>query len=201
MKALRTFICRLAALTRSRQHDREIDDEIASHLQEATDEYVARGLSREDARLAAARDFGGITQVKQLHREARSLTWPEDVRQDVKYAVRRVIKEPGVTLVAVVTLALGIGVTTATFSVVNAVLLKSLPYPEPDRLVALYSQSASWQKMSSSYANFLDWARENRSFSELAAFRPDDMNLIGQGQPERVPVEMVSIARCRWGWT
>jgi hypothetical protein len=130
--------------------------------------------------------------VKQIHREVRSLTWPEDVRQDVKYAVRRVIKEPGVTLVAVVTLALGIGVTTAVFSVVNAVLLKSLPYPEPDRLVVLYSQTASWQKMSSSYANFLDWARENRSFSDLAAFRPDDMNLIGLGQPERVPVEMVS---------
>jgi len=192
MKALRTFICRLAALTRSRQHDREIDDEIASHLEEATDEYVARGLSREDARLAAARDFGGITQAKQIHREVRSLTWPEDVRQDVKYAVRRAIKEPGVTLVAVVTLALGIGVTTAIFSVVNAVLLKSLPYPEPDRLAVLYSQTASWQKMSSSYANFLDWARENRSFSDLAAFRPDDMNLIGLGQPERVPVEMVS---------
>jgi predicted permease len=172
--------------------DREIDDEIASHLEEATDEYVARGLSREEARLAAARDFGGITQAKQIHREVRSFTWPDNMRQDVKYAFRRLIKDPGFTLIAVATLALGIGVNTAVFSVVNAVLLNPLPYPEPDRLVALYSRTADTPKSSSSYPNFLDWARNNRSFSDLAAFRPDDLNLIGAGQPERVRAEMVS---------
>jgi predicted permease len=192
MKALRTFLSRLAAVARSRKHDHEIDDEIASHLEEATDEYVARGLSREDARLRAVRDFGGITQTKQIHREVRSLTWPDDVRQDVKYSLRRVIKEPGFTLVAVATLALGIGVNTAIFSVVNGVLLNPLPYPESDQLVAVYSRTADAARDSSSYPNFVDWLRDNRSFSDLAAFRPDDLNLIGLGQPERVPAEMVS---------
>src|SRR5436190_591744 len=192
MKALRAFVCRLATFTRSRQHDREIDDEIASHLEEAADEYVARGLSRADARLAAARDFGGITQAKQIHREVRSFRWPADVRQDVEYAFRRLVKDPGFTLTAVATLALGIGVNTSIFSVVNGVLLNPLPYPGSDRLVALYSRTADEPRASSSYPNFLDWVRGNRSFSDLAAFRADDLNLIGLGQPERVRAEMVS---------
>ena len=192
MTWLRTLASRLAAIARWRVKDREIDDEIASHLEEATDEYVARGLSRDEARLAARRDFGGITQVKEIHREVRSLTWPDSVGQDVKYALRRLIKDPGVTLIAVATLALGIGANTAIFSVVNGVLLNPLPYAEPDRLVALYSWTAGEPRDSSSYPNFLDWAASNRSFSDLAAFRADDLNLIGVGQPERVPAEMVS---------
>lgn len=198
MNALRTFVSRLAAVARSRRPGREIDDEIASHLEEAADEYVARGLSREDARLAATRDFGGVTQAKQIHRELRSFTWPDNVQQDVKYSLRRVIKDPGFTLIGVATLALGIGVNTAIFSVVNGVLLNPLPYPDPDRLVAVYSRTADAPRGSSSYPNFLDWVRHNRSFSDLAAFREDDLNLLGLGQPERVPAQMVSASFFRF---
>ena len=115
--------------------------------------------------------------------------WPlfEQFAQDAAYALRSLRRTPGFTAAAVVTLALGIGVNTAIFSVVNGVLLNPLPYPEPDRLVALYSRTADEPRASSSYPNFLDWARDNRSFSDLAAFRADDLNLIGLGQPERVP--------------
>ncbi len=102
------------------------------------------------------------------------------------------VKDPGFTLIAVATLALGIGVNTAIFSIINSVLLNPLPYPGADQLVAMYSRTADDAKAWSSYPNFLDWARDNQSFSDLAAFRPDDLNLIGLGQPERVPVEMVS---------
>ena len=186
------FVSRLAALARSRRHDREIDDEITSHLEEATDEHILRGLSREEARRAALRDFGGIAKTKQIYREVRSFTWPEDLRQDLTYSIRRLINDPSFTLIAVATLGLGIGVNTAVFSVVNGVLLNPLPFPEPDRLVAVYSRTADTPKDSSSYPNFLDWVRQNRSFSYLAAFRPDDLNLIGLGQPERVRAEMVS---------
>lgn len=130
--------------------------------------------------------------VKALRTFVRSFTWPENVRQDLKYSLRRLVRDPGFTLIAVATLGLGIGVNTAVFSVVNGVLLNPLPYPEPDRLVAVYSRTADTPRDSSSYPNFLDWVRHNRSFSDLAAFRPDDLNLTGLGQPERVRAEMVS---------
>src|SRR5881397_3452297 len=122
------------------------------------------------------------------------LGWPvlEQVAQDAAYAIRSLRRTPGFTAAAVLTLALGIGVNTAIFSVVNAVLLNPLPYPGPDQLVAVYSRTPDEPRAWSSYPNFLDWVRDNRSFSDLAAFRPDDLNLIGLGQPERVPAEMVS---------
>lgn len=192
MRALRRFISRLAAVARGRRYEREVDEEIASHLEEAAEEYVARGFSREEARLAAVRDFGGLTRTKDIHREMRAFTWPDNLRQDVRYAFRRLVKDPAFTVIAVATLALGIGVNTAIFSVVNGVLLSPLPYPAADQLVALYSRTTDHARASVSYPNFLDWARDNRFFSDLAAFREDDLNLLGLGQPERVPAEMVS---------
>ncbi len=112
--------------------------------------------------------------------------------QDLRYGLRMLAKSPGFTAVAVLTLALGIGANTALFSVVNGVLLNPLPYWQPDRLVALYSRDANFTQSSISYPNFLDWVRDNRSFSALAAYREDDFNLTGMGEPERVPVEMIS---------
>jgi predicted permease len=112
--------------------------------------------------------------------------------QDLRYGLRMLAKSPSFTAVAVLTLALGIGANSALFSVVNGVLLNPLPYAEPDRLVALYSLDANFTQSSISYPNFLDWVRDNRSFSALAAFRGTDFNLTGMGEPERVPVEMVS---------
>lgn len=112
--------------------------------------------------------------------------------QDLKYGLRMLAKNPGFTAVAVLTLALGIGANTALFSVMNGVLLNPLRYWEPERLVALYSRTAQFSKSSISYPNFLDWVRDNRSFSALAAYRQEDFNLTGMGEPERVPGEMIS---------
>jgi len=112
--------------------------------------------------------------------------------QDLRYGLRMLARNPGFTAVAVITLALGIGANTAIFSVVSGVLLNPMPYPEPQRLVALYSKNAQFDRNSISYPNFLDWVRDNRSFTALAAYRADDFNLTGMGEPERVPVEMVS---------
>ncbi|HKF51340.1 MAG TPA: ABC transporter permease [Candidatus Acidoferrales bacterium] len=112
--------------------------------------------------------------------------------QDLRYAVRVLAKSPGFAAIAVLTLALGIGANTALFSVVNGVLLNPLPYPRPDRLTALYSHTKQFEFSSISYPNFLDWQRDNRSFSELAAYRSDDFNMTGKGEPERLRAEMVS---------
>ena len=114
--------------------------------------------------------------------------------KDLRYGLRVLLKSPGFTTVAVLTLALGIGANAAMFSLVNGVLLRGLPFPEPDRLVIIYSASPQFPHMSSSYPNYLDWAARSKSFSAMSAFRNDSFNLTGQGQPERVKLAMVSAA-------
>ena len=116
----------------------------------------------------------------------------ETLWQDFRYGLRMLAKAPGFTVIAIVTLALGIGANTAIFSVVDGVLLNPLPYKDPQHLVAIYSSTKQFRQSSISYPNFLDWVRDNRSFSALAAFREDDFDLTGMGQPQRVAVEMVS---------
>jgi predicted permease len=111
---------------------------------------------------------------------------------DIRYAFRLLIKNPGFTIVAIVTLALGIGANTALFSVVNGVLLSPLSFPHSEQLVTLYERKMGFEQASISYPNFLDWQRTQRTFSSLASYRPDNYTITGIGQAERVPVEMVS---------
>jgi len=112
--------------------------------------------------------------------------------QDVRYGLRVLAKNPGFTAIAVLTLALGIGANTALFSVVNGVLLNPLPFPSPDELVAVYTKSPTFQESSISYPNFLDWQKDTQSFASLCAFRSDDFNMTGAGEPERVHTHMIS---------
>ena len=112
--------------------------------------------------------------------------------QDLKYSLRTLRKSPGFAAIAILTLALGIGANTALFSVVNGVLLSPLPYPEPDRIATLYSKTAQFEESSISYPNFLDWQRQNHSFTALAAWRSDSFNMTGSGEPQRLRGEMVS---------
>jgi predicted permease len=116
----------------------------------------------------------------------------KSLAQDVRYALRVLSKSPGFTAIVLLTLALGIGANTALFSVVNGVLLNPLPFPDPDQLVALYSKTPTFSQASITYPNFLDWKKNNQSFSTLCAFRSDDYNLTGAGEPERLHAHMVS---------
>jgi predicted permease len=116
----------------------------------------------------------------------------ETLLQDIRYGLRMLAKNPGFTLIAVLTLALGIGANTAIFSVVNGVVLRPLPYPRPDQLVVLSEKNKNFERSSISYPNFLDWQRRNTTFASIAAYRSDDFNLTGSGEAERVRVGMVS---------
>ena len=103
--------------------------------------------------------------------------------QDIRYALRMLLKYPAFTAVVIVTLALGIGANTALFSVVNGVLLSPLPYPHSNQLVAVYEKNAGMDRAPISYLNFLDWQRATRTFSSLAIYRHEDYNLTGRGSP------------------
>ena len=172
MTRLRIFLFRLSALVRSRQMDREIDDEIASHLAEATEEYVQQGLSPEEARQAAQRRFGGVTQAKEVYREVRSFMWLAELPRDVRYALRTLRKSPTFTMTAAATLALAIGANTTMFSVLNAVLLRPLPYRAPEQLAMLWTEDPT-QNLHEGRSALWDveqWLTQSQSFADLASF-------------------------------
>jgi predicted permease len=163
---MRRLARRLAELFRPSRSERELAREMAAHLALLEDEYRRRGMSAEDARYAARRAMGGVDQAKELQRDARSFPWLEDARRDVVYAVRSLVRVPAFTTVAILTVALGIGATSAIFSVVSGVLLTPLPYPNPDGLVRIVehvpadeSFSGNAARMPAIYAAEFEWWR------------------------------------------
>src|SRR5581483_9946466 len=139
MAQLRRILVKLRNRFANWHAEEDLTREIASHLTLLADDFERCGMSPEEARLAARRAYGGIEQAKQAHRDERSLLWVEQAVQDLRYGVRTLTRSAGFAVTAVLTLSLGIGACTAIFSLVNAVLLRSLPYGDPQRLVYLFS--------------------------------------------------------------
>lgn len=175
-----------------RQRDKDLDAEIESHLQMAMREHVERGESPDEAAHSARRELGNIAVVKEVTRETWGWTALEQWMQDVRYGMRMLVKSRSFSIVAILTLALGIGANTALFSVVSGVLLHPLPFPAPDQLVTLDESKPNFDKGSISYLNFRDWRKDNQTFSALAVTRRYSFSLTGMGRAEQVQAEFVS---------
>src|SRR6476660_7556008 len=141
MTSLRILLQRLRALFRRRNLEQELDDEIRVHIEMQIEDYERQGMTADEARYAALRKFGGVDQVKETYRDHRGLPAVETLLRDLAYGLRMLRRSPGTTAIAVLSLAFGIGVNTALFSAVDAVLLQSLPVKEPQRLIVFEWQA------------------------------------------------------------
>lgn len=188
MKLLR----RLYALFRQEKLDAEMSEEMRAHLDYLAAEHEKRGLAPDEARYAALRSFGGVEQVKTRARKQRPFVWLEQLAQDIRFAFRTLAKQRGFTVVAVVTLGLGIGVNTAMFSVVNAVLLP-LPFRDPERLMMLDEKWLPRFAHFEATARDIDaWRAQSRSFEAIAAFGATAFNFVADDRPERLVGARVS---------
>ncbi len=182
------FFLRLrGALLRTRA-EREMDEEMSFHIERETEKHVRAGYSPDEARRRALVAFGGVEANREAMRDGRGGRWLDDLIADIRYALRWLMRSPGFTAVAVITLALGIGATTAIFAVLNAVLLELLPYPQSDRLAMIYAQNPERDIRGSnvSYLDYLSWKEQVKSFQKLGIFQWNSVTISGQGQAERV---------------
>jgi predicted permease len=195
MRVLHTAIGvwhRIVGLVRRPRLRREIDDELAFHLAMREAEHTRHG--RTDAGRAARREFGNVAVVKEQVRAMWTFPSFESFWQDVRYALRALRKSPAFTIVALAVLAIGIGATTAMFSLVDAMFLRGLPYPDADRLVVLIGnvQRTAVERRGNSSPDHLDWRAKSSSFVDMAAYTSGTITLFGTDEPERVPIEFVS---------
>jgi putative ABC transport system permease protein len=188
------FMRRVRDFLRAGDAERRLDDEVRFHLQMEAEKNVRDGMSADDARRAARVRFGGVDAHKESVRDARGFRWLDDFVGDTRYAWRSLRRTPAFTGIAVVTLALGIGVTTAVFTVFNSVLLRPLPYPDADRLAVIYAQNHEMQAtgVNISYPDYLDWQRSVRAFEALAVFNWESNTLSGKEGAERVSGAKIS---------
>src|SRR5688572_18190779 len=184
---LRQLYARLRSLRNWSRKESELDEEIQFHLSEEAEERAAAGLTADQARLAAKKDFGNATLIREATREVWGWGFAERLMQDIRYALRTMRRQRGFSAVGILTLALGIGATTAIFNVVNSLLLRPLPFTDPHRIVALFATSpVDGDRDSTSFPDFSDWQSQSHAFTAIAAYRSDRFNITGNGTPEPV---------------
>jgi predicted permease len=183
---------RARSLFRTNRVDEELAKELDFHLAQAIEEARAQGSSTEAARMAALKKLGGVTHLQEECRDMRRTNFLENARQDIRYAARMLAKSPGFTAVIVLTMALSIGATSAIFSVIDGVLFRSLPYPEPGRLVRIFTSSEGFPKFPVNPNDFRDFRVRLHSFKSIAAYLHNDMQLAGTGEAIRISGVSVS---------
>jgi putative ABC transport system permease protein len=190
MDTFRTLLSRLATLFRSRKLDAALEEELRSHIDLATEENMARGMTRQQARREALRSFGGVTQTTEAYRNQRGLPMLEVLTRDLAYAWRQLWKSPGFTLTCILTPAIGIGVNTAIFSMMDAIVLRPLAVPDLNRVVTIAERQTNAPGASEdkqvSFANYLSWKQQSQSFENLAVRTYVSLSLTGAGDAARV---------------
>ena len=194
LERLRSIGARILGSLSMRGVDADFEEELESHLALLTEENIRRGLTPEEAARAARLRLGNRTQLRESHRELRGLPVIETFLQDLRYASRTLARNAAYTTVAVITLALGIGANAAIFSAVYVVLLKPLPFPDSERLVAIWKKNPprGWVRNPISPAEFLAWRDHRQAFEDMAAFTQTSCVLNGGGEAEEDPCEVVS---------
>lgn len=198
MRQMRALLIRLAGLFRTKHYEQEMAEELESHLEMAIEDNLRSGMTPQEARRQALIKLGGLEQTKEIYRDRRGLPFLETLFQDFRYGLRMLVKDPGFSVVAVVTLALGIGANATVFSMVNGLMLRPPEIEDPSRVVAVLMTDPAkgpgwgWDMKAVSAPDFVAWREQSRSFSGMVASELDTFALTGEGEPERVPGMRVS---------
>ena len=187
-----SILRRVSSLLRSRQLEQELEDELRSHLEMRVEENLESGMSEQEARREAAMRFGNRFSAKENTRSVYIVAWLQSVLQDLQYGFRTMRRSPAFSLVAVVTVALTIGMTTAVFTIVNSVLLRPLPYAAPSQLIWAATLDPRSHQPGTPGPDVAAWFEQNTTMKAMAAYTEDDYNFSGAGDPARVPGALVS---------
>jgi len=186
---LRLIYSRLYGLLRKNRIEQEMEDEMRFHLLMRTRDNIERGMRPNEAEREARRRFGNVGRIKDLARDIKGGGFMETLLQDMRYGARMLLKSPNYTLIAVISLGLSIGANTAIFSVVNTLLLKALPYHDPDRIVLVWgvdNQNGGNNRSQVSATDVADWQRQNSVFAEITTYSNWSATLLSDGEPERI---------------
>ena len=196
MHRLKGWLTRMRALLHAERANHELDEEILFHLEQETAKLERGGLSPDEARRRAMLAFGGVAQAREAHRDVRVVRWLADLIADARFALRSIKRAPVIAGAAVITLALGIGAATAIYSVVDAVLVRPLPFPHSERLFVVGEDNAEreWHLQDASPANYLDWKEQVPAFESLGGFSEDHSTatLTGEGEPRVIHYAQVT---------
>jgi predicted permease len=194
MWRIRVLWARVLGQVSQGREDAALDDEIHEHIALLTRRYREQGMSAEDAARAAQRQFGNVTLLKERQRDQRGMLSAAELWRDARFGMRMLVKKPGLHAAMVLTLALGIGANTTVFSIVDAVLLRPLPYPHPEQLMEVRSRqtAGAMQDGAVCYPDFFDWRAQNQSFAELVSYHGESLTLTGVERPQHLDGEVVS---------